>query len=738
MKNYLYKNNNKMIKLLCTLGPSSLKKEVVQILDTEGIDIFRINLSHTSIKKLPNIIKRLKNWTDKPLCLDTEGAQIRTGRFKNNTIKLTKDSIVKIFNFSQLGSKNQIPLYPINVYKTLKVGDILQLDFNSSMIQIITVSENEVLAYVLYGGKIGSNKAVSIDRFISLLPFTDKDKEALQIAKEFKINYIALSFASKGEDVKWIRDFFDYSVNIISKIESLNGINNLGGIANLSDAILIDRGDIGREVSLQKIGLLQRYIIQKLKFYRTPVYIATNLMDSMQINLYPNRAEINDITSCIEMGVSGLVMAAETAIGNHPIETVRMIKGIINETKNYIKFKDNQKELEFFSDPSGFSLIEPHGGVLVQNFIDDKKLKDINKIPSIKIDFSTLTDIYQISIGTYSPLRGFMGNDELRSVLFNNKLLSEDIWTLPILLQRKINSINVSRGDYLALRFDENNKIYALIKFNKIEKINLDSVAEKLFNTKDNNHPGVRMFKERGEFIISGEIFCLKNPPIFSGRHIFTPKQTRMIFSNLGIHTVVGFHTRNIIHRGHEYIQKEAVKRVNGEVLFISPVLGPKKTGDFNSDVILRSYEIMEKNNLYGSYRTFICPFFTYSRYSGPREAVFTAICRKNFGCSHFIVGRDHTGVADYYDKNASQEIFDNIGNIGIKIINFGTVYYCRKCMKVTENCAHSEKFRYDISASKLRKMLRIGGKDLNYLIRPEIKEFLELKIRNNENIYNK
>ena len=200
--------------------------------------------------------------------------------------------------------------------------------------------------------------------------------------------------------------------------------------------------------------------------------------------------------------------------------------------------------------------------------------------------------------------------------------------------------------------------------------------------------------------------------------------------------TVVGFHTRNVIHRGHEFIQKEALEMIQADGLLISPVIGPKKKGDFVSKAILDSYEKIISKGYYNPFRVILGAFCTYSRYSGPREAVFTALCRKNFGCSHFIIGRDHTGVGDFYSPDASQKIFDEIGNIGIKPVFFETAYYCSACETVTAGCQHQDKFKIKISATEVRNCLLSNKRPPEYLLRGEISDLLENMIREKQEIF--
>ncbi|MCK5044574.1 sulfate adenylyltransferase [Candidatus Parcubacteria bacterium] len=713
------KNNN--IKILATLGPASMEKSIVQKMDSSGVDIFRVNLSHTKTKDFNGIIEKIRSWTKKPICVDTEGAQIRTGKIKNGFTVIKRNSIISLARADVLGNESCIPLYPVHPEETLKTGDILYIDFNSVAIQIIKIEKQKVLARVLFGGKIGSNKGVNIDRTVKLPALTEKDWKILKLSKKLKLSHFALSFASRKEDVEKLRKFFPYPVFIISKIESRAGLNNLEDICQQSDAILIDRGDLSRDVPLQKIGLAQRYILDIAKKTKTLSFVATNLLESMLTNLEPTRAEINDITSTLLSGANGLVLAAETAIGKNPIESVRMISGVMQETEKYISNNKKNDIRNCLGSIHSYSLINPHGGVLIQNFIDFNKVEDIKNLPTIDIDEQTLSDVVQIAEGTYSPLKGFMDHDELISVLQDYKLPNGVVWPLPILLQLNKEDINFSQKDLIALRWKKDKKIYAVMKVSGTRKINISDIAKKWFGTEDIRHPGVAYFAKRGNYIISGEVFLGEKPSFFSHSYSLNPRQTRNIFKDYGWQKIVGFHTRNVIHRGHEFIQKQALKSVNADALFISPVVGFKKQGDFSAEAILKSYEVMLNNDYYAPFGTLLGTFNTYSRYSGPREAIFTALCRKNFGCTHFIIGRDHTGVGDYYSPNASQELFHKLGDIGIVPLMFDTAYYCEVCKKTTTDCAHDEKNKKGLSGTEVRRCLLNNIDIEEYLVRKDI-----------------
>ncbi|MCH8033921.1 MAG: sulfate adenylyltransferase [Bacteroidetes bacterium] len=729
--------NNSGITIIATIGPTSLKENIIEEMDRWGTDIFRINLSHTAIEDLDEVINKLRSWTKKPICLDTEGAQIRTGKYLNGQIVLQANSLIEIVKYNEIESGTRLSIYPIIPEEILRVGDVLRIDFHSVIVQVIKVEDKSVLGRVIEGGIVGSNKGISIDRMPYLPAFTDKDYAALLKGKELGITHYALSFTYKKEDIIWVREQFDYPVFIISKIESYNALSNLKDIVRATDAILIDRGDLSKEVPLQKVGVMQKYIVNFANKFEKPVYVATNLLDSMISGLQPNRAEINDITSTLFNGAQGLVLAAETAIGNHPVEVVRMAAGIIEETTNYLNHYTELNIHKYIDKVYENSLILPHGGELVQNYLDeDAKEIESKNLPKIYLDEQTALDLEQLASGTYSPITGFMDLREMDSVLDAYRLIDGNVWTLPILLQMNKEDIGFRINDKVLLYSKQEDKLIGMLEVKNIERISdLNSVAKRWFNSSDDEHPGVRYFKSRGDYIISGDVFRLRRDSVETP-YVLTPKQIRSILRDLNMATVVGFHTRNVLHRGHEFIQKKALEMVNADGLLISPVIGPKKKGDFVSKAIIGSYEKIISKGLYDPFKVLLGAFSTYSRYSGPREAVFTALCRKNFGCSHFIIGRDHTGVGDYYSANASQEIFEKIGEIGIKPIFFETAYYCNTCGYVTNGCQHLDKDKIKLSATEIRNCLISNKRPPEYLLREEISDLLVNMMKENEQIF--
>ena len=369
----------------------------------------------------------------------------------------------------------------------------------------------------------------------------------------------------------------------------------------------------------------------------------------------------------------------------------------------------------------------PHGGKLIDRTLKGKErrrvLDEIWEIERINVERGVAADIENIAKGVYSPLEGFMTREELETVLHLKRLPNDLPWTIPILFDLpKEMEKSVSDGDDLALFYQ--NSPLAILHINEIYCFSKKEIAKYTFETTEMAHPGVAKVYKMNEKFIAGKIELVSEPKTLYGRYKLSPKETRYLFKQKGWRTIVGFQTRNPPHLGHEYLQKTALTFLDG--VFINPVIGTKKKGDFKDEVILKAYEVLiEKYYLKNHAVLAILPYEM--RYAGPREAVHHAIMRKNFGCTHFIVGRDHAGVGNYYKPYAAQEIFEEFPDLGIAPLFFKTFFYCKKCGGITHEkaCPHGEEYRLKFSGTKIREMLRRGEFPPKELMRPEIAEII-------------
>ena len=250
------------MELLSTLGPSSLNEQTLKKLDLLGVSMFRINLSHTEIEDLEKVINFIRSCSSIPICIDTEGAQIRTRTNKQINLK-TFQELEIYFNYEK--NKNELNFYPYNVHNQLKVGDIIYIDFNSVVVEIIEVKKKSIKVFVINGGSVQSNKGVAVNKKLNLGALTEKDLKAIDLAKKMNIKNIALSFCSESKDVKRLRSLLGKGYCIISKIENIKGFENCAEICMQSDSLLIDRGDLSREFKMEDIPEIQKKIIRIAK-----------------------------------------------------------------------------------------------------------------------------------------------------------------------------------------------------------------------------------------------------------------------------------------------------------------------------------------------------------------------------------------------------------------------------------------------------------------------------------------
>ncbi|MFL6511643.1 MAG: sulfate adenylyltransferase [Nitrososphaera sp.] len=370
------------------------------------------------------------------------------------------------------------------------------------------------------------------------------------------------------------------------------------------------------------------------------------------------------------------------------------------------------------------SIPSPHGNKLVNRIVVSDK-KNLDDMYTLQVTNELRNDIENIADGIFSPLEGFVGENDFHSIVKTGRLSNGLAWTVPIVLDVDQQQAGKIKDAGQVALTSMNNEKFAILHVEEIYQFDKQACAKAIYQTDDIKHPGVEKTVNMKDMLVGGKIDVIKRldeSPLRKYR--MAPAQTRAEISRRGWKSVVGFQTRNVPHVAHEMLQKAALNLFDG--LLVNPLIGKKKHGDFKDELILSSYVALI-NNYYPKNMVMFVTLHTEMRYAGPKEAIHHAIMRKNFGCSHFIVGRDHAGVGSYYHPFAAHEIFKDYIDIEIEPIFFPAFYYCKMCLMYSNerNCPHGPELREELSGTNMRKMVSNGDMPARHLMRPEVAKII-------------
>jgi sulfate adenylyltransferase len=375
--------------------------------------------------------------------------------------------------------------------------------------------------------------------------------------------------------------------------------------------------------------------------------------------------------------------------------------------------------------------IAPYGGVLVDRRATGDRAAELRlkaeRLPRIAIASHTLSDLFLIAVGALSPLEGFLGEADYDSVVSNLTLANGLPWSIPITLPATRAEASTLRPGREAALIAPDGEVAGIVRVDELFGWSREREAVEVYGTDDRAHPGVARLDALGDVLVGGPVEYLYPYDVsgFPAEHL-TPAETRAEFERRGWKTVVAFQTRNPVHRAHEYLQKVALETVDG--LLLHPLVGDTKSDDVPPDVRMECYRVL-LDRYYPRDRVLLSVLPAAMRYAGPREAIHHAVMRRNYGCTHFIVGRDHAGVGNYYGTYAAQEIFDRIDleKLGIAPLKFEHAFFCRDCgqMVSPRTCPHGKESHVFLSGTRVRELLSAGERPPAEFTRAEVADVL-------------
>lgn len=645
----------------------------------KGVDFLRTNMCHSSLEDLERAIA-LSRQIGIPFMIDTEGPQVRTGNLKAKVVHLRENSTVEVWSKAIDGDQRAISLRPTPIVGQLEEGDLLHIDFDSLILRVCdtsTVDDGFIRARSVTTGTIGRNKAVVVDpvmeRKLDLPALSEKDLKAIAIGLREGIEHVALSFVRSALDIDEIRRITENRMKVIAKVECREALRNLDEIIEAADFLLIDRGDLGKEVPIERIPFIQRIIISRAKEKNVGVFVATNLLESMVERRRPTRSEAHDVVDTVLDGASGLTLAAETAMGRYPTECVNMMDRLIrhaeevarldlggnSEQARAVRSLDGSDYILGAGESSG--LIRPHGGRLVTRVVSPPDDDWLQSLPTVSVRDEQRREVEQIANGTYSPLEGFMGERDFRSVLNTMRLSNGTVWPIPIVLDVSPRiADDLSVGQDVALASD--GERFAVLHLEEMFPFPRREAILGLYGTTYRAHSGASRMLRMEPVLLGGKIDLIRRRPSATRQYELSPRQVRHLFDEKGWNTVLGFQHNGALPTT-EIMKVERLADDGYDGFFVHPVI----EGELKAELIVKRWEATARRHLPSKKLVFaVRPALP--RHGCARDALFTALCRKNFGCSHFIAAEDNARV-NGYTLGAVERLFGQFDDLGITLL---------------------------------------------------------------------
>ena len=672
-------------RVIVTLGPATAGERALRAIRARGVDFVRTNMSHSSLDDLERSIAAAKA-VGVPFIIDTEGSQVRTGDLDAAVVYFEENAEVRLWNRARPGQV--LSLRPESVLGQLEVGDLVHIDFDTLVLRVIdtsTVGEGFVTTRAVAGGFVGRNKAVVVEtvvpRKLELPVLSDKDRESVRLGLREGIDHIAVSFVRSAAAVEEVSTVTAGKMKIISKIECAEALQRIDEIIEASDFLLIDRGDLSKEIPVERIPFVQKIIIHRGRACNTEVFVATNLLETMVTHRKPTRAEVQDVVNTIVDGAAGLTLSAETAIGKHPIECINMLNRLIEHTEAVMGRTDvgevcpplvkTLAASDYLVEAGGWpSLPRPHGGRLVNRIANQAPEAAVSaQHKRIALDRYRQMELEQIALGAYSPLEGFMGSADLESVLGDMKLADGTLWPLPILLDvTEDQAQELAIGDQIALT-DDRGQVLGLLELEEKHRYDPETLAGRLYGTTNRRHPGARRTMRCRPVLLAGKITLLRRRDSETRAYELSPRQTRGLFQDRGWQLILGVQPQ--LTGGDERLPSAAMETTCCDGLFVHPLIGDPD-GDLGpADTVLSCERTITR--CYPKDRVLLAAFADFSRHAGTRESLFAALCRKNFGCSHVLIDAEPTS-SWHTTEEPPRRLLGQLSDLGIAVVEPGDI----------------------------------------------------------------